>query len=49
MGSFKIIEKFSNSIYRVKTGQRKTELNLFHDIKLLPMPVFKPKDKANET
>lgn len=37
IGPYKIIEKISNSIYRINTGHRKTESNLFHISKLIPV------------
>jgi hypothetical protein len=37
IGPYKILEKFSNSIYRVDTGHRKSESNLFHVTKLVPV------------
>lgn len=36
IGPFKIIEKLSNSIYKIDTGHKKTESNLFHITKLIP-------------
>lgn len=38
IGPFKIIGKLSNSIYKIDTGHRKTESNLFHITKLIPVP-----------
>lgn len=38
IGPYKIIEKISNSIYRVDTGHKKIESNLFHITKLIPVP-----------
>lgn len=38
IGPFKIIEKISNSIYRIDTGHKKLESNLFHITKLIPIP-----------
>lgn len=38
IGPFKIIEKISNSIYRINTGFKKSESNLFHITKLIPIP-----------
>ncbi|XP_044737633.1 uncharacterized protein LOC123299331 [Chrysoperla carnea] len=37
IGPFEIIEKVSNSIYRIKTGRRNEETSLFHITKLLPI------------
>lgn len=38
IGPYEIIEKLSNSIYRINTGHRKSESNLFHITKLVPAP-----------
>lgn len=38
IGPFKIIEKLSNSIYKIDTGHKKAESNLFHITKLIPAP-----------
>ncbi|CAK1578777.1 unnamed protein product [Parnassius mnemosyne] len=38
IGPFKIEEKISSSIYRIDTGHRKSESNLFHVTKLIPVP-----------
>ncbi|KPJ14174.1 Retrotransposable element Tf2 155 kDa protein type 1 [Papilio machaon] len=38
IGPFKIIEKVSNSIYRISTNHKKSESNLFHITKLIPTP-----------
>lgn len=37
IGPFKITEKISNSIYKIDTGNRKTESTLFHITKLQPV------------
>lgn len=37
IGPYKIIEKISNSIYRLDTGHNKYESNLFHITKLVPV------------
>lgn len=36
IGPFEIMEKISDSLYRIKTGKRKQEIELFHVTKLLP-------------
>ncbi|GAB1860777.1 RNA-directed DNA polymerase [Camponotus japonicus] len=36
IGRFEIMEKISDSLYRIKTGKRKQEIELFHVTKLLP-------------
>lgn len=38
IGPYKIEERISNSIYKINTGHKKKESNLFHITKLLPMP-----------
>ncbi|KOB68805.1 hypothetical protein OBRU01_17009 [Operophtera brumata] len=38
IGPFKIEEKISQSIYKISTGHRKKESNLFHITKLIPVP-----------
>lgn len=40
IGPFQIIEKISKSIYRIDTGHKKTESNLFHVTKLVPVSVY---------
>lgn len=37
IGPYEILEKISNSIYKVNTGYKKFESNLFHITKLLPI------------
>lgn len=37
IGPFKIVEKISNTIYRIDTGHQKSESNLFHITKLIPL------------
>lgn len=37
IGPYEIIDKISNSIYKVNTGHRKSESNLFHITKLIPV------------
>lgn len=36
IGPFQILEKISDSIYKINTGHRKSESNLFHITKLIP-------------
>ena len=36
LGPYKIIQKVSNAIYKIDTGHKKSESNLFHITKLLP-------------
>lgn len=38
IGPFRIEEKISNTIYKINTGHRKLESNLFHITKLIPVP-----------
>lgn len=40
IGPYEILEKISNSIYRVNSGHRKIESNLFHITKLSPVPTL---------
>lgn len=44
IGPYEIVEKLSSSIYRVNTGHRKLESNLFHVSKLIPHPMDNEKD-----
>ena len=37
IGPYQIIEKISKSIYRINTGHKKSESNLFHVTKLIPV------------
>lgn len=37
IGPFEIVDKISNSIYKINTGRRKSETNLFHITKLIPI------------
>lgn len=38
IGPYKIEKKISNSIYKINTGHKKRESNLFHDTKMIPAP-----------
>lgn len=38
IGPYKILEKISSSIFRIDTGHKKEESNLFHITKLVPAP-----------
>lgn len=38
IGPFKIMERLSNSIYKIDTGHRKPESKFFHISKLVPLP-----------
>lgn len=38
IGPYKIVEKISNSIYKIDTAHKKIESNLFHITKLTPIP-----------
>lgn len=40
IGPYQIVEKVSKSIYRIDTGHKKTESNLFHITKLIPEPII---------
>lgn len=46
IGPYKILEKVSSTIYRIDTGHRKVESNLFHITKLIPVSaiVFQESD-----
>lgn len=35
---YRVAEKISNTIYKIDTGHRKMESNLFHITKLIPAP-----------
>lgn len=48
IGPFKILEKISNSIYRINTGNRKTESTLFHITKLQPVTTEAEEDDEEE-
>jgi hypothetical protein len=37
IGPYQVLEKISNSIYRIDTGHKKSESNLFHITKLVPL------------
>lgn len=37
IGPYKILEKISNSVYKINTGYKKLESNLFHITKLIPV------------
>lgn len=41
IGPYKIVEKISNSIYRINTGHKKMESNLFHITKLIPVSTIR--------
>lgn len=45
IGPYEIVEKISNSIYRINTGHKKTESNLFHITKLIPVPTLEEEEK----
>lgn len=38
IGPFKIIEIISQSVYKINTGHKKSQSNLFHISKLTPVP-----------
>ncbi|GBP87775.1 hypothetical protein EVAR_60467_1 [Eumeta japonica] len=48
IGPLKIAEKISNSIYRIDTGNRKTESTLFHITKLQPVTIEAEEDEVEE-
>lgn len=45
IGPFKVVEKISNSIYKIDTGNRKTESTLFHITKLQPVTTEAEEDE----
>lgn len=44
IGPYKIEEKMSNSIYKINTGHRKMESNLFHITKLIPVSILEEQE-----
>jgi len=40
IGPYEIMEKISNSIYRINTDHKKSESNQFHITKLIPVPTW---------
>lgn len=48
IGPFKVVEKISNSIYRIDTGNTKTESTLFHITKLQPVTTEVEEDEDEE-
>lgn len=48
IGPYKIVEKISNSIYRIDTGHKKTESNLFHITKLIPVRPLEEEIEGDE-
>jgi len=44
IGPYKIIDKISDSIYKIDTGHRKSESNIFHITKLTPDPSSKQQE-----
>lgn len=36
IGPFEIIDKISDSIYKLKTGRKRTDTDIFHVTKLIP-------------
>ena len=41
IGPYKILQKISSSIFKIDTGHKKSESNLFHITKLIPAPAGK--------
>ena len=39
-GPYAIVKKISNTVYRINTGRKKTESNLFHITKIIPVPTL---------
>ncbi|CAK1595115.1 unnamed protein product [Parnassius mnemosyne] len=48
IGPYEIVEKISNSIYRIETGHKKTESNLFHITKIIPVRSFDEEETEDE-
>jgi len=46
IGPYVIIGKISNSIFKVNTGHKKPESNLFHISKLIPLPTLEEEDES---
>lgn len=40
LGPYRIIEKISNSIYKINTDHKRSESNFFHISKLTPAPAY---------
>lgn len=49
IGPYEIMEKISNSIYRINTGHKKSESNQFHITKLIPVPTWDEKEEYGWT
>lgn len=49
IGPYEIIEKISKSIYKIDTGHRKIESNLFHITKLIPVPTLKEDEEEEQS
>lgn len=48
IGPYKIINKITNTIYEIDTGHRKTESNLFHVSKFIPVQIKEEEETGNE-
>lgn len=48
IGPFKIEGKLSQSIYKINTGHKKMESNLFHITKLIPVPISEENEDSEE-
>lgn len=48
IGPYKIINKRTNTIYEIDTGHRKTESNLFHVSKFIPVQIRKEEETSNK-
>lgn len=46
IGPYVIIERISNSIFKINTGHKKEESNLFHISKLTPIPMLEEKNET---
>lgn len=47
IGPYEIMEKVSNSIFRINTGHRRSNPQLFHISKLTPLPELEEKEEEN--
>lgn len=48
IGPYEIVEKISKSIYKIDTGHKKSESNMFHITKLIPAHTKHEQDEENE-
>lgn len=48
IGPYEIMEKVSNSIFRINTGHRRSKPHLFHISKLIPISELEEKEREKE-